>query len=152
MTDRVPGGIPLAAGDGGVGIWNANDVYTWTNYIMKYLCIEANDKNLFHALEFALSHTMIALKSTYTNETKKENAISNRNEDYHILVEYCLNNLAQKTILENTQLTDSADGMTYSVYQRTEVLTALCPRIRTEPDKMHDIDILLWDYRNHNHI
>jgi hypothetical protein len=97
MTNSIPAGTPLTAGAGGVGIWNGNDIYVWTDCILKYLCIEARDKDLFHASEFALSEQMKTLRNTYADDKKKERAIIDETEDYHILVEYCLKQLAGKT-------------------------------------------------------
>jgi hypothetical protein len=53
--DPVPAGVPLTSGAGAPGPWNQNDVYRWTNEILKYACIEAPNKNTLHASEFALS-------------------------------------------------------------------------------------------------
>src|SRR5919198_3760820 len=129
MISFDPAPTSLTAGAGGVGIWNKNDIYIWTDCIMKYLCIEARDKDTFHASEFALSDTMKTLKNTYTDDKKKEQAIIDETEDYHILAEHCLNKLTGKNVLENKRIKDQTDGKEYSVYIKTDILRAICPEV-----------------------
>lgn len=144
ISDPVPAGVPLTSGAGAPDPWNENDVYRWTDAILKYACIEAPDKNPLHASEFALSETGQVLAKTYHDEQEKEKAISSKNSKYYILLETCLQKLVNLGVLIVGQLSDASDAETYRVYHRTDVLrNKVCPVIHREPDKLHDINSIL---------
>jgi hypothetical protein len=142
--DPVPAGLPLTSGAGAPDPWNENDVYRWTDAILKYSCIEAPDRNPLQASEFALSETAKALRRTYHDEEEKERAISDMNSIYYTLLETCLQKLNNLGIFSVGELRDSSDGSSYRVYHRTGLLTnRICPVIHKEPNKLHDINSIL---------
>ena len=97
-----------------------------------------------HASEFALSETAQQVRQTYLNEEEKERAIADRDSTYYILLEACLQNLANLGVLIAGEILDSSDAKTYKVYHRTELLRRkVCPAIHREPEKLHDINSIL---------
>lgn len=142
--DPVPAGVPLTSGAGAPDPWHENDVYRWTDTILKYACIEAPDRNPLQAGEFALSQTAQKLRASYHNEEEKERAIPDRTVVYYHLLETCLERLHLLGVLRADELPDSSDGTIYRVYYRTDLLTnRVCAAIHREPDKIHDINSLL---------
>ena len=102
--DPVPAGIPLTSGAGAPEPWNINDVYIWTDAILKYVCIEVPDRNPLHASEFALSETAQSLRNSYHDEEEKERAIDDRNSSYYVLLETCLQYLHELGVLTVRQI------------------------------------------------
>jgi hypothetical protein len=142
--DPVPAGIPLTSGAGAPEPWNANDLYIWTNLILKYACIEAPTRNPLQASEFALIETAQRLRPTYQNEEEKERAIRDKKSTYYVLLETCLQSLHKLSVLRVGELLNSSDGITYMLYYRTDLLTKkVCPAIHKEPAKVHDINSIL---------
>jgi hypothetical protein len=142
--DPVPAGTPLPPGEGVPYPWDKNDAYIWKDAILKYACIEAPDRNPLHASEFALSDTAQRLRNTYHDEEEKERAIDDRSSVYYELLETCLKELQESGVLRKDELTDPADSKTYTIYYKTSLLTnKVCPVIRREPDKMHDLKSIL---------
>ena len=140
----VPAGIPLTSGAGAPEPWNINDVYIWTDAILKYVCIEVPDRNPLHASEFALSETAQSLRNSYHDEEEKERAIDDRNSSYYVLLETCLQYLHELGVLRSDKLSDSSDTTTYRVYYRTSLLqNKVCPSIQREPEKRHDANSIL---------
>ncbi|MFY9796325.1 MAG: hypothetical protein WAJ93_11595 [Candidatus Nitrosopolaris sp.] len=122
MRDRIPAGVPLAAGTGGPEPFNYNDVLVIKALICKYICKrkgeDFNRENFFKTIldgEFSQGG---AYKDGL--EEDKKNGYRNFNK----LVSYCL-----ASLLRNELIKEKKDNSQDIKYHGTNRLSAFCHEI-----------------------